>query len=78
MNTPARPGHYKHHRFPIEIISHGVWLYCRFCLSYRDMEELLFARGIMVTYEAIRPRKRRGRLGDATGARLAWWRLITA
>jgi hypothetical protein len=36
MNTPARPDHYKHHRFPIEIISHGVWLYYRFCLSYRD------------------------------------------
>ena len=33
MNTPALPDHYKHHRFPIEIISHGVWLYFRFCLS---------------------------------------------
>jgi putative transposase len=54
MNTPALPDHYKHHRFPIEIISHGVWLYFRFCLSYRDVEELLFARGITVTYEAIR------------------------
>ena len=31
---------YKHHRFPAEIISHGVWLYFRFCLSYRDVEEL--------------------------------------
>jgi putative transposase len=54
MNTPARRDHYKHHRFPIEIISHGVWLYFCFCLSYRDVEELLFARGIIVTYEAIR------------------------
>ena len=45
---------YKHHRFPAEIISHGVWLYYRFCLNYRDVEELLFARGVMVTYEAIR------------------------
>src|SRR5919108_4608146 len=45
---------YKHHRFPAEIISHGVWLYYRFCLSYRDVEELLFARGVIVTYEAIR------------------------
>jgi putative transposase len=49
---PANP--YKHHRFPAEIISHAVWLYFRFCLSYRDVEELLFARGILVTYEAIR------------------------
>jgi putative transposase len=45
---------YKHHRFPAEIISQGVWLYYRFCLSYRDVEELLFARGVTVTYEAIR------------------------
>jgi putative transposase len=45
---------YKHHRFPPDIISHAVWLYFRFCLSYRDVEELLFARGILVTYEAIR------------------------
>src|SRR5882672_1825443 len=44
----------KHHRFPVEIISHGVWLYYRFCLSYRDVEELLFTRGGVVTYEAIR------------------------
>ena len=48
------PNRYKNHRFPTEIISHGVWLYFRFCLSYRDVEELLFARGIIVSYEAIR------------------------
>ena len=53
MNTPASPNHYKHHRFPVEIISHGVWLYYHFSLSYRDVEELLFPRGIVVTYEAI-------------------------
>ena len=45
---------YKNHRFPVEIISHGVWLYYRFCLSYRDVEELLFIRGVIVSYEAIR------------------------
>jgi len=45
---PATP--YKNHRFPAEIISHAVWLYC---LSYRDVEELLFARTVTVTYEAI-------------------------
>ncbi len=44
----------KNHRFPPEIIRHGVWLYFRFCLSDRDVEELLFARGIIVTDEAIR------------------------
>jgi putative transposase len=49
-STPS----YKNHRFPPEIISHSVWLYFPFCLSYRDVEELLFARGIIVTYEAIR------------------------
>jgi len=54
MNTSAPPNLYTHHRFPAEIISHAVWLYFRFCPSDRDVEELLFARGIMVTYEAIR------------------------
>ena len=55
MNTPSiNP--YKNHRFPVEIISHAVWLYFRFCLSYREVEELLFSRGILVTYEAIRVR----------------------
>ena len=33
MTVPATPERYKHHRFPAEIISHGVWLYYRFCLS---------------------------------------------
>src|SRR5215468_2521459 len=68
---------YKNHRFPPDIISHAVWLYFRFCLSYRDVEELLFARGVTVTYEAIRKwcrkfgqsfanslRRRRPRPGD--------------
>jgi putative transposase len=54
MNPPIPANPYKNHRFPAEIISHSVWLYSRFCLSYRDVEELLFARGIVVTYEAIR------------------------
>src|SRR5712691_3484389 len=54
MTPSATPDRYKHHRFPAEIISHGVWLYYRFCLSYRDVEELLFTRGVLVTYEAIR------------------------
>jgi putative transposase len=45
---------YNNHRFPVEIISHAVWLYFRFCVSYRDVEELLFERGVTVTYEAIR------------------------
>jgi 2-polyprenyl-3-methyl-5-hydroxy-6-metoxy-1,4-benzoquinol methylase len=38
MNTRSTT-QYKHHRFPAEIISHGVWLYFRFCVSYRDVEE---------------------------------------
>jgi transposase-like protein len=54
ISTPTNP--YKNHRFPAEIISHSVWLYFRFCLSYQDVEELLFVRGITVTYEAIRVR----------------------
>jgi putative transposase len=54
MHTPVLTDPYKNHRFPAEMISHAVWLYCRFCLSDRDREERLFARGIVVTYEAIR------------------------
>jgi putative transposase len=45
---------YKNHRFPVEIISHAVWLYFRLCLSLREVEELLLERGVSVTYEAIR------------------------
>ena len=48
MNT------YKRHRFPPEIISYAVWLYFRFNLSHRDVEDLLAERGIVVSYEAIR------------------------
>ncbi|GHO71541.1 hypothetical protein KSC_104330 [Ktedonobacter sp. SOSP1-52] len=45
---------YKGFRFPPEIIGHAVWLYFRFSLSLRDIEELLAARGVMLTYETIR------------------------
>ncbi len=45
---------YHGYRFPPEIIGHGVWLYHRFCLSFRDVEELLAKRGIIVSYETIR------------------------
>jgi hypothetical protein len=54
MTSPATPNPYKRHRFPGEIISHAVWLYYRFSLSRRDVEELLFERSIIVSYEAIR------------------------
>jgi len=45
---------YHRRRFPAEIISHCVWLYFRFCLSYRDVEEMMAERGVVVTYETIR------------------------
>ena len=45
---------YKRHRFPPEIIQHSVWLYYRFNLSARDIEDLLAERGITVSYESIR------------------------
>jgi putative transposase len=48
MSTPST-NRYKNHRFPAEIISYAVWSYFRFCLSYRDVEELLFAGGVIVT-----------------------------
>jgi putative transposase len=68
---------YDGYRFPPEIISHAVWLYHRFCLSFRDVEDLLAERGIVVSYESIRSwcnkfgpvyarkiKKHRGPLGD--------------
>ncbi len=68
---------YRGHRFPPEIISHAIRLYHRFTLSFRDVEDLLAERGILVSYEAIRYwcrkfgpayarnlRRRQGRLGD--------------
>ena len=73
----SRPASYHGYRFPPDIISHAVWLYHRFCLSFRDTEDLLAQRGVTVTYETIRQwcqrfgpvyarrlRRRRGRLGD--------------
>ncbi len=48
MNT------YKRHRFSPDIISYAVWLYLRFNLSNRDVEELLAERGVCVSYETIR------------------------
>ena len=52
MGTANNP--YKRHRFPREIIQHAVWLYHRFNLSHRDIEDLLAERGIAVSYESIR------------------------
>jgi putative transposase len=49
MTMPAH-----RHRFPPEVISYAVWLYFRFPLSLRMVEEMLAARGICVTYETVR------------------------
>jgi putative transposase len=75
--APARDPLYRGYRFPREIISHAVWLYYRFHLSHRDVEDLLAERGVQVSYEAIRLwcrrfgpafaaalRRRRPRAGD--------------
>jgi transposase-like protein len=48
------PISYARHQFPQEIIRHAIWLYLRFTLSYRDVEELLAERGLNVSYETIR------------------------
>lgn len=65
------------HRFSADIISHAIWLYHRFTLSFRNIEDLLADRGISVSYDAIRCwcikvgptyarylHRRKGRLGD--------------
>ena len=50
----ARDPLYRRHRFPPEVISYAVWLYFRFPLSLRMVEEMLAARGICVSYETVR------------------------
>src|SRR5215475_12183478 len=54
MGASLATSKYKNHRFPVEIVSHAVWLYFRFCLSFRDVEEILLERGVSATYEAMR------------------------
>ena len=76
-HMPSQTPNYHGYRFPPEIISHAVWLYHRFCLSFRDAEDLLAQRGVIVAYETIRHwchafgpdyarrlRRGRGRMGD--------------
>src|ERR1700752_3345546 len=53
MTTPVCPS-YAGHRFPAEVISHAVWLYFRFPLSLRMVEEMLAGRGIIVSHETVR------------------------
>ena len=48
------PISYRRHRFPPVVIQHAVWLYLRFTLSYRDVEELLAERGLDISYESVR------------------------
>ena len=73
----SQPASYHGYRFPPDIISHAVWVYHRFCLSFRGVEDLLAQRGVTVTDQTIRQwcqrfgpvyarrlRRRRGRLGD--------------
>ena len=73
----SRQSRYVRHRFPPEIISRAVWAYYQFSLSFRQVEDLLAERGIIVSYETVRQwcrkfgpdyarqlRRRQGRLGD--------------
>ena len=45
---------FKRHRFPPDIIRHAIWLYARFTLSFRDVEEMLAERGLDISYETVR------------------------
>ena len=53
-SEPMKPISYKGHRFPADIIRHAVWLYFRFTLSLRNVEEMMAERGVDVSYETIR------------------------
>src|SRR5215212_5619114 len=54
MSSPATKSPYAGYRFPAEVISHAVWLYFRFPLNLRMAEEMLAARGIVVSHETVR------------------------
>lgn len=53
LATDLTEHRYKRHRFPAEIIAHAVWLYHRFPLSLRDVEDLLAERGIDVSFQTV-------------------------
>ena len=71
--TASKPIYYRY-RFPSEIISHAVWLYYRFSLSFRDVEDLLAERGIQVSYESIR--QWCGKFGPEYAAKLFFRKLL--
>ncbi len=50
----SSPETYRRHRYPIEVVEHCVWLYFRFALSYRNVEEMMAKRGVQLTYETVR------------------------
>ncbi|MET8220900.1 IS6 family transposase [Streptomyces hirsutus] len=54
MSVGSTPPSYKGHRYPVEVISHCVWLYHRFPLSFREVEELMLQRGVLVSHETVR------------------------
>ena len=54
LAEPADRSPYRGYRFPPEIIAHAVWLYFRFHLSFRDLQDLLAERGVVVSHETIR------------------------
>src|SRR4051812_39143529 len=62
----AVPVSYRGYRYPAEVIAHCVWLYHRFPLSFREVEELMLARGVTVSYETIRQGGRRNRCGPSS------------
>jgi putative transposase len=77
MSKEVSDATYKGYRFPIEIINHCIWLYARFSLSFRDVQLIIYERGIVVSHETIRQwyrlfgkeyahklRQRRGQPGD--------------
>ena len=53
MVVTAASSLYRGHRFPDEIIAHCVWLYFRFCLSFRDVQEMMLERGVEVSMKAF-------------------------
>jgi putative transposase len=71
MRSPEAKSPYAGYRLPAEVISQAVWLYFRFPLSLRMVEEMLAARGIVVSYETVRQWARKFGRADISGVAAA-------
>ncbi len=78
MNKTNNPSIHRHHRFPPDVIAYAVWLYFKFPLSLRMIEDLLAQRGIIISHQTIRKWEEKfGRqFANKIPKRAAHWRAV--